>query len=476
MSVSFSTHRGQELPMSRGVVVTQSLVPTVYWWIVKPATSLLSSVCCLSFVIVGRYGTNQQIVRFLDLNKIMAFFLLAIAWCLIVAGCGYLYIADKYANAVDCFLRIPIAIIMAAGVYFEAHFLRACWIAMLHKLALQFYLMFLVYGPSHGAEPWPIFTFSLLVVLAGLQFLRWRTKWMHFKELKKSLAGYERAWTALCRSDRETRDLQALSRSVDIQGTSEHMVLRQMQRKHTSNLTEVFSIDRSKAISKTLNPVFKDIRFFPISTTISTSSKVTSLDQLYAQASVCSIVLAKKVREWAQETDGYLTKAPSIPNMSRSRVSFSSGGAEYVRPSEVDEGSYLEYAARAIKSRKRALVKLMMCYGGDPSRLLDLARNRIAFDTVADLNKCFLKICADPDVVIERVKNRLTRSYNHERTGGYRDLCINLRITEDSITEMGAETHICELQLALTCFTNSSNLDSHRRFTSWRRYSSTSVI
>lgn len=452
-------------------MVTKSLAPTVWWWFARPATHLLASMCCLSFVIVGRYGVNQQILLSLDLNNIMTGSLLVIALCHLIAGYGYLHVQDKYPNAVECFVGIPGVVVIAIGVYFEAQLLRAGWIAVILDLFLQFYLMALVYGPSHGGDLWPLFSMAVFVALAALQVLQWRTKWLCMREVKHTLSAYERVWKALRRSDSVNREMDALSRSVDILALSHVTVVRQVQRKHTYDLTDVFTVDRSRAIMQTLNPVFKDIRFFPIPKTMKASARITSLDQLYAQASICSIVLAKMARRWAQESDGYLAKV-TIAKQANGRVSFSNGGARYVRPSEEDEGSYLEYAARAIKSRKRAMIKFMMCYGGDPSRLVDLARNRIAFDSIADLHKCFLSICNNPDVVIERVKNRLTPTYNSAKTGGYRDLCINLRIVDSSILEMGAETHICELQLALTCFTNLESPDSHRKFTNWRRYSS----
>ena len=81
----------------------------------------------------------------------------------------------------------------------------------------------------------------------------------------------------------------------------------------------------------------------------------------------------------------------------------------------------------------------MECYGGDASRLLDVCRARIAFDSVADLLACLETIVAADDswvpqalpgpmpaagppggVIVVRVRNGLSSAYKPADTAGYR--------------------------------------------------------
>jgi hypothetical protein len=73
-----------------------------------------------------------------------------------------------------------------------------------------------------------------------------------------------------------------------------------------------------------------------------------------------------------------------------------------------------------IKSARRAVEKVASVYGGDPSWLLDLCRQRLVFETVADMARCIESIAGDKEVIVERVKNRMTESYNPELSSGYR--------------------------------------------------------
>ena len=48
-----------------------------------------------------------------------------------------------------------------------------------------------------------------------------------------------------------------------------------------------------------------------------------------------------------------------------------------------------------------------------------------------------------------RVKNRYDPTYNAEQSAGYRNLAVNLRVVTDETIALGAETHVCEVQLLL---------------------------
>ena len=97
----------------------------------------------------------------------------------------------------------------------------------------------------------------------------------------------------------------------------------------------------------------------------------------------------------------------------------------------------------------------------DVSRLLDLCRQSIVFDSAADLALCLAAIRADSDVLVVRVKNRmdphpLTHSdrscCDSQPVAGYRDVAINLRIRSQAAVRLGLDGHVCELQLLLRAF------------------------
>ena len=88
----------------------------------------------------------------------------------------------------------------------------------------------------------------------------------------------------------------------------------------------------------------------------------------------------------------------------------------------------------------------------DVSRLVDLCRQSIVFETPDDLASCLEALDSDPDVRVVRVKNRLSPAYDSAASGGYRDVAVNLCIVCSTALELGVEGHICELQLVLLPF------------------------
>ncbi len=80
---------------------------------------------------------------------------------------------------------------------------------------------------------------------------------------------------------------------------------------------------------------------------------------------------------------------------------------------------------------------------------MDICRKQIIFEQPEGLLTCAQLILADPELHIVRVKNRFEPSYNAEMSGGYRDVCFNLRIITLETKSLGLDAHVCELQLAL---------------------------
>ena len=88
----------------------------------------------------------------------------------------------------------------------------------------------------------------------------------------------------------------------------------------------------------------------------------------------------------------------------------------------------------------------------DVSRLVDLCRQSIVFDSPADLADCLGIIARDPDVLIVRVKNRLDPAYDAGPCAGYRDVALNLRVVRGDSRRLGLHLHVCEVQLVLRSF------------------------
>ena len=85
----------------------------------------------------------------------------------------------------------------------------------------------------------------------------------------------------------------------------------------------------------------------------------------------------------------------------------------------------------------------------DVSRLVDLCRQSIYFESIANIITCLAAICGDKDVALARVRNRLDPSFDSSQSAGYRNLAINLRLVSSEATRLGVEGHVCEIQLLL---------------------------
>jgi hypothetical protein len=83
------------------------------------------------------------------------------------------------------------------------------------------------------------------------------------------------------------------------------------------------------------------------------------------------------------------------------------------------------------------------------SRLLDICRQSIYFESIAGVLACLAAIHSDPDVMISRIKNRFEPNLDSDASAGYRNLAVNLRIVTNDARLLGVEMHICEVQLLL---------------------------
>ena len=66
-----------------------------------------------------------------------------------------------------------------------------------------------------------------------------------------------------------------------------------------------------------------------------------------------------------------------------------------------------------VKSVSRCIDKIDIAYGGDVSRLLDVCRQMIVFETVLDLSDCLAALLGDSTIEIVRIKNKLSHATNN---------------------------------------------------------------
>ena len=95
------------------------------------------------------------------------------------------------------------------------------------------------------------------------------------------------------------------------------------------------------------------------------------------------------------------------------------------------------------------LVFLCSRWWQDVSRLLDLCRQSIVFDSAVDVAACIRAVRGDSDARIVRIKNKLDPAFDAGPYGGYRDVALNLRLSTPATVRLGLESHVCELQLLL---------------------------
>jgi hypothetical protein len=111
---------------------------------------------------------------------------------------------------------------------------------------------------------------------------------------------------------------------------------------------------------------------------------VRSIDQLYLQAKTMVPYLSRLVQVWAHQSDGIF------------RVERTHGEAKTysfekwrVLQEEIAEGSFSGTIAFAkLKLISRMIEKTQRCYKGDASRLADLCRAAVAFESLEDLANC----------------------------------------------------------------------------------------
>ncbi len=138
---------------------------------------------------------------------------------------------------------------------------------------------------------------------------------------------------------------------------------------------------------------------------------VVSLDQLYAQALAAATALDRLVAVWAEAGHAIRDDA----------------GAGPIGPAGETLEVFLPPAVRALVRRglvklpMRALEKAGTCYRGDVSRVVDVVRARLRFESAAGLLACLERVCGPGSGArVLRIKNSLHDGHDSRSTAGFR--------------------------------------------------------
>lgn len=121
-----------------------------------------------------------------------------------------------------------------------------------------------------------------------------------------------------------------------------------------------------------------------------------------------------------------------------------------------------------VKKHSRAIEKLYRSYSGDASRLIDLVRSSITFETMDALIKAVEKIGSDPKVAVLNYKNGFSEDFEVRDSAGYRNVALSLIVVDKFTTKLCCNLHICELQLGLKAIEDKRNAGGHKKYVEWR--------
>lgn len=208
---------------------------------------------------------------------------------------------------------------------------------------------------------------------------------------------------------------------------------------------------------------------------------VKDLDQLYRQAAGLQMFITGKVRQWCASSNGLLKVRLAEQGVWSRTSSMPAGGngsaqhppapsAEHIRDEirsqissisiepascsfsykylqDIDEGQGETIWWAGTKKSDRSISKVVLAYGGDASKLVDICRERILFDSIEDMLKCCHSIICDKDIIIKRVKNRMSMHYDSNKTAGFRFLLFNFCIVTPETSRLQLDHHVCEVML-----------------------------
>uniref|UniRef100_A0A7S1ECE9 Uncharacterized protein n=4 Tax=Hemiselmis andersenii TaxID=464988 RepID=A0A7S1ECE9_HEMAN len=285
----------------------------------------------------------------------------------------------------------------------------------------------------------------------------------HLRHSKLLLRGdqvqYDALWESLCRSEDGLACIQHLRKVVEMIGLDKDNYCRQLNRQRADRLSAPLKEQYiSMAHTQPIHHIFWDIRHWCMPNRPDKESGVSSFNQLFTASSVANLLLCDLVQSWAHRCEGMFMVEDGEDGSSDARFM---KWVDILR----HRPEYIPRVRRCtMKRHSRAMEKLLRSYGNNPSHLLDVARGCIVFESLAQLTNCLGVMITDSNVRVERIKNRLDIEYDSDESAGYRDVCINLRVINKTAQALGAELHVCEVQLLTLEFAKLKTADGHKRY------------
>ncbi len=322
-----------------------------------------------------------------------------------------------------------------------------------------------------GPRPPVLHVSSILLVLWLLHQLKRKHVLRQSSNLiTDDMSAYNTLWRSL-QSAEVVQDLLRLEESViEVQehSSSKHM---RYQRQRYLTTEEIRAKDISQRRRFTIFPVTVSaagqgqeagLGFVPEKllgqpedrrTLLGKEDSIQSLDLLYAQAMMLNPIFQNKVQQIALASSGFFLVALNSER-NESSVSFTPA-CDWHRKG-------------VLKRVDRVIEKVVRSYNGDVSRVSDVVRQCIVFDTVHDICEAIRALGADPEIQVVRIKNRMSLSYDARLSCGYRDVLLNICINLPLTREFGLFKHVCELQLILKPFVHRKTIEGHKRYVEFR--------
>mmetsp|Transcript_41797 Transcript_41797/g.65283 ORF Transcript_41797/g.65283 Transcript_41797/m.65283 type:complete len:224 (+) Transcript_41797:1-672(+) len=188
-------------------------------------------------------------------------------------------------------------------------------------------------------------------------------------------------------------------------------------------------------------------------------STTPSLDQLYAEAAGLYPFLKTKVCQWADAWGGCFQLHPD--SLEKDCVT-----EQFVKWAIVKEDPRLRDSIKwpELKPVDRAVEKITRVFHGDPSRLQDICRQTILFDSLVNLVRCLQTMMRDRDVDIVRIKNVCKK----ESSVSYKHVTVKLRIIHDRSRALSLTGHVGEVHLTTKGFMAARLSTDHQSYSLFR--------
>ena len=161
------------------------------------------------------------------------------------------------------------------------------------------------------------------------------------------------------------------------------------------------------------------------------------------------------------------------PHVQKKSTLWASSAAEQDIPSAGGPTSAKPIRA-PVKTHERAIQKVWRSYSGQVAPLMDLSRACIVCNSVPQLVHILKCIDQDEDVTLLRYKNRLNPEYDSSKSGGYRDLSLNLKFTdhyEANVSKNDEERWggmVFEVQLIIKAMFDVKTAEGHSNYRKFR--------